>query len=208
MAELVDAADLKSADGDVVGVQVPLPPSPQRPSGRLAVVLGALAALALITPAGSQAPGALSSADQRLAVELSRRYAGLKRRHLAEVPEISVSQWLGRPRGQSAVLVDVREPREQRVSMLPGAISLEEFERTRDRYRGALVVPYCTIGLRSGLVARQLQEQGFRVRNLAGSALAWAHAGLPFASGGRPSNRLHVYGAGWNLLPSGYTGVL
>ena len=27
MAELVDAADLKSADGDVVGVQVPLPPS-------------------------------------------------------------------------------------------------------------------------------------------------------------------------------------
>jgi hypothetical protein len=28
MAELVDAADLKSADGNVVGVQVPLPPSP------------------------------------------------------------------------------------------------------------------------------------------------------------------------------------
>jgi len=27
MAELVDAADLKSADGNVVGVQVPLPPS-------------------------------------------------------------------------------------------------------------------------------------------------------------------------------------
>ena len=26
MAELVDAADLKSADGNVVGVQVPLPP--------------------------------------------------------------------------------------------------------------------------------------------------------------------------------------
>ena len=28
MAELVDAADLKSADGNVVGVQVPLPPLP------------------------------------------------------------------------------------------------------------------------------------------------------------------------------------
>jgi len=27
MAEVVDAADLKSADGNVVGVQVPLPPS-------------------------------------------------------------------------------------------------------------------------------------------------------------------------------------
>ena len=31
MAELVDAADLKSADGDVVGVQVPLPPSAVQP---------------------------------------------------------------------------------------------------------------------------------------------------------------------------------
>ncbi len=38
--------------------------------------------------------------------------------------------------------------------------------------------------------------------------LAWAHAGLSFTSAGRPSRRLHVYGADWDLLPSGYLGVL
>lgn len=205
MAELVDAADLKSAGRKAVGVQVPLPPSPQR---LLGVLVAGLAAVVLISPAGSQAPGAASSSDQRLAAELSRRYEFLKQRHLSGVPEISVAEWLSRPRGQSAVLVDVREPEEQRVSMLPGAITQQQFELSGDRYRGVLVVPYCTIGLRSGLYARELQAQGYRVRNLAGSALAWAHAGRPFSSAGRPSQRMHVFGADWNLLPSGYEGVL
>ena len=73
MAELVDAADLKSADGNVVGVQVPLLPYPaagfwQYRSGRVtcqggermdqvdavtAVVLAAVLLLALVITARS-----------------------------------------------------------------------------------------------------------------------------------------------------------
>jgi len=106
------------------------------------------------------------------------------------------------------LLVDVREPHERRVSMLPGAITKEEFERNRARYRSWVVVPYCTIGLRSGIYTRDLRRQGFEVRNLAGSALAWAHAGLPFEARGEATRRVHVFNADWNLLPRGYEPVV
>ena len=49
----------------------------------------------------------------------------------------------------SVVLVDVREAKEQKVSMIPGAISVEEFEAGEDRYAELTVVAYCTIGHRS-----------------------------------------------------------
>jgi rhodanese-related sulfurtransferase len=123
-------------------------------------------------------------------------------------PEISVAEWLERTKGRPAVLVDVREPHEQRVSMLPGAISKQTFERESDRYRSWLVVPYCTIGLRSGFFTRTLRGHGFEVRNLAGGALGWAHAGLPFEADGKATRRVHVYAAGWNLLPQGYEAVV
>jgi hypothetical protein len=70
------------------------------------------------------------------------------------------------------------------------------------------VVPYCTIGLRSGIYTRELRGQGFEVRNLAGSALAWAHAGLPFETEGKATSRVHVFNADWNLLPRGYEPVV
>jgi rhodanese-related sulfurtransferase len=106
------------------------------------------------------------------------------------------------------VLVGVREPRERRVSMLPGAISRQDFERDSARYRSWVVVPYCTIGLRSGFCTRKLRGQGFEARNLAGSVLAWAHAGLPFEAEGKATRRVHVYSAEWSLLPRGYEPVV
>lgn len=148
------------------------------------------------------------TADNVLAAEVGRRYGGLKRLLFPAQPEISVAEWLARPKGRPAVLVDVREPHEQRVSMLPGAITKQDFERHSARYRSWLVVPYCTIGLRSGLYTRELRGRGFEVRNLAGSALAWAHAGLPFETKGKATRRVHVFNADWNLLPRGYEPVV
>ncbi len=150
----------------------------------------------------------LAGAVGELAVELVRRYGGLRRLRFPDQPEISVAEWLARPQDRPAVLVDVREPHERRVSMLPGAISQEDFERDRARYRSWVVVPYCTIGLRSGIYTRTLRNQGFEARNLAGSVLAWAHADLPFEADGRVTRRVHVYNADWNLLPRGYEPVV
>gem|GEM_PF-1205255 len=178
-------------------------------SAALAVaVLSAVAGLALHRLGPGSGSGVSGSADHELAAEVQRRYGGMKLLQFPGQPEISVAEWKARPTARPAVLVDVREPHERRVSMLPGAITREDFERNRARYRSWLVVPYCTIGVRSGHYTRTLRTQGFEARNLAGSALAWAHAGLPFEADGKATRRVHVYDPGWNLLPRGYIPVV
>jgi sodium/bile acid cotransporter 7 len=124
------------------------------------------------------------------------------------VAEISVQELMQLQREQSVVLVDVRSPKEQAVSMLPGAIPQATFEQERDRLPDMPIVAYCTIGYRSGLFAQRLQQQGVPVRNLRGSILAWTHAGgnLMDASG-QPTRKLHVYSKRWDLIASGYEAV-
>ncbi|SBO44123.1 rhodanese-like domain-containing protein [Cyanobium sp. NIES-981] len=162
-------------------------------------------ALTLVALLGCGGPSGRSTSDAQRAELVERLYADFRRARFADVPDITVAelqrQTLQHPQ---LVLVDVRELRERAVSILPGAISVEVFERQKERYRSSLVVPYCTIGLRSGLYGRRLIREGFRTRNLAGSLLAWAHAGLPLEHQGRPTRRAHVFSPGWNLLPEAY----
>lgn len=105
------------------------------------------------------------------------------------------------------VLIDVREPKEQAVSMLPGAITKEAYEADAETYAGKPVVTYCTIGYRSGMYARELTKRGVDVANLEGSLLAWTHAGGPLVRRGEPTRELHVYGRQWDLAAVGYHGV-
>ena len=107
----------------------------------------------------------------------------------------------------SVVLVDVREAKEQKVSMIPGAISVEEFEDDEDRYEELTVVAYCTIGHRSSEYAQQLTQRGRRVLNLRGSILAWAHAGGPLVLNSEATRTLHVYGSNWDLAPNRFETV-
>lgn len=53
------------------------------------------------------------------------------------------------------VLVDVRSQAEQAVSVIPGAITAQQYEVGTDRYAGKTVVPYCTVGGRSYLCPRR-----------------------------------------------------
>lgn len=65
-------------------------------------------------------------------------------------------------RGKRVVLVDVRTTAEQRVSMIPGAMTRPQFEEILGDLRPAVVAgtavvaPYCTVGYRSGKYAREL----------------------------------------------------
>ena len=103
------------------------------------------------------------------------------------------------------MLVDVRSDEERAVSTLPGAVSQEAFEATAP---AGPVVTYCTIGARSGEYADGLRKQGRDVRNLAGSLLAWTHAGGPLTDAeGEPTRRVHVYGKRWDLIHSDYEAV-
>ena len=92
------------------------------------------------------------------------------------------------------VVVDVRSDREINVSIIPGAITKAQFEQDAAKYRGKLVIPYCTIGGRSGAYAKQLVGKGVKVKNYKGSILKWVDAGLPLVTlNGESTNRVHTY---------------
>ncbi len=129
------------------------------------------------------------------------------RQSFPEVSELTAAQVLQLVGRMPVVLVDVREEKEQLVSMLPGAIGEKAFSAKPELQRGQLVVAYCTISYRSGELARKLRAQGIQMVNLRGGLLAWLHAGGQVMAGGQPVRRVHVYGEKWNLAPSGYEAI-
>jgi rhodanese-related sulfurtransferase len=92
------------------------------------------------------------------------------------------------------VVVDVRSEAEVNVSIIPGAITKAEFEKNRQQYEGQTVIPYCTVGGRSGAYAKQLAKEGVTVKNYKGSILEWVGAELPLVTlDGKSTNRVHTY---------------
>ncbi|MGB7326753.1 MAG: rhodanese-like domain-containing protein [Rubripirellula sp.] len=94
----------------------------------------------------------------------------------------------------SFVVVDVRSDAEQKVSVIPGAITKTQYEKNSSLYVDRLVIPYCTVGGRSGAYAKQLAGKGVKVKNYKGSILKWIDAGHPLVTlDGKPTNRVHTY---------------
>ncbi len=107
------------------------------------------------------------------------------------------------------VVVDVRPEAERAVSMLPGAVPLDDYEAHPERYAGRRVVTYCTVGVRSGLVANRLRKDGVDVVNFRGSILAWTLAdGALVTPDGEPTRDVHVYRSGWNYAAEDYRAVV
>lgn len=104
-------------------------------------------------------------------------------------------------KGDILQLVDVRRAEEYRVSHLPGAVLVDSFRpETVGLY--AVIVVYCSVGLRSAEYAEQLRQLGYRqVYNLRGSIFAWANSGYPLEAGnGRPTTIVHPYDRRWGEL--------
>ncbi len=165
---------------------------------RVAVLLAVVAAAAC---------GASDLSEAEKVARVEELYAGY-RASFPEAPELTVEDLLRRlQQGGEVVLVDVRTEPEQAVSMIPGAISRQEFQRRRQEFDGRTVVTYCTIGYRSGLVTQELRQQGWDAYNLEGSILAWTHAGQVLESEGSETRRVHVYGRKWDLAADDYEAV-
>lgn len=147
------------------------------------------------------------STDDRAKLEKINAMYQEYKKSFPHVEDLSVEELLAMQTREKVVLVDVRDPVEREASMIPGAVSADEFERDIEEFTNSTVVTYCTIGSRSGLYAKGLQAKGMRVFNLKGSILAWAHAGRKLVNDEGETRRVHVYGPGWNLLPQGYEGV-
>ncbi len=95
---------------------------------------------------------------------------------IPEITPLELSQRMGE--SDSLVIVDVREPVEQQISVLPGAYSIPLGElplRLGEIDREKEVVLYCRSGVRSAQAAEVLLKNGFeRVKNLRGGINAWA----------------------------------
>lgn len=111
------------------------------------------------------------------------------------------------PPTPSFVLVDVRSEEEVKVSVIPGAITKAQYERDQAKYKDIEVIPYCTVGGRSGAYAKKLAKEGVKVKNYKGSILKWVDAELPLVTlDGKPTNRVHTYSDRYKV-PSKYEQV-
>ena len=126
-----------------------------------------------------------------------------------EVPNLSSKEivQLLKQKSQNFILVDVRTQKEQDISIIPGAISKEHFEKNIDKFKGKKVIAYCTIGFRSSRYVEKLLKKGHNAFNLWGSILAWAHEGGELVIKHKKTKKIHTYSRFWNLLPKGYEGV-
>ena len=143
------------------------------------------------------------SSDSDKQSRIEQLYAVSKRR-FPEVADLSVEELDRLRESTEVVLVDVRNPPEQAVSMIPGAITAAQFEADPGAYSSATLVTYCTIGHRSGLYAKKLQTGGFKVFNLKGSILSWTHAARELVNTTGSTKKVHVGGPTWSLEAADY----
>ncbi|MHC5009425.1 MAG: rhodanese-like domain-containing protein [Planctomycetota bacterium] len=142
-------------------------------------------------------------ADAANLQQIEAMYAST-RRHFRDIQEISAEDAKDILREENTVVVDVRTAEEQAISMIPGAIPSTDFEQNMAKYENARVICYCTIGHRSGLYTKALQERGWNALNMKGAILAWTHAGGELTSSEGPTQRVHVHNPRCNLVAEGY----
>jgi sodium/bile acid cotransporter 7 len=134
-------------------------------------------------------------------------YAGYKKDFPAVI-DVSPEEAAALLEQDRVVFVDTRKPEEMAVSMLPGAVSQNDFVNHLETYGDKSVVAYCTVSYRSGVFAREMAEKGITVKNLVGGILAWTlEGGKVYDSNGLETKRIHVYGDRWDYAPAGYETV-
>ena len=149
----------------------------------------------------------------KLAFEIVELLWGIiTREHAASITTEQLHQILCND-PQSIILIDVRSDEERQVSMLPHAISLDEFKESEvssshaSSTRERLIIPYCTLGGRSFRETRKLLRQGRGVSNYREGIIGWTRANLPLVTpDGVPTKRIHRYWA-WLSVPESYEAV-
>ena len=157
--------------------------------------------IGLILCVASPAPCiAQSLSDAEKSQRVMTMYADY-REDFPGIEEIDAAAAIALVGDPAVVFVDVREPGEQAVSTIPGAVPSEIFLEGLAYFRGQRIIAYCTISYRSGKLAAKLGRKGISMTNLEGGLLDWVHAGGPLLRGNRPVKELHVYGSKWDLAP-------
>ena len=80
--------------------------------------------------------------DQEKRDRIDALFSRYREKSFPDVPYVTVEKLLSELKAQKLVIVDVRSPKERQVSMIPGAISAEDFERNREAYKSRRIVSY------------------------------------------------------------------
>lgn len=114
-----------------------------------------------------------------------------------------LSQWLGDRHRAQPILLDVSTKEEYDISHLHGAQHVEPGSNPTAITvpRDKPIVTYCSVGYRSAVFAKALQDAGFKdVQNLQGSIFDWANKGYPIEEHEYPVRKVHPYNDRWGSL--------
>jgi sodium/bile acid cotransporter 7 len=165
----------------------------------------------LLVPLLALSPVRSSSASEELTdnqklQNVYRMYEDYKKK-FPSVEDMDPKEAMVLMESTKVVFVDTRRPKEQKVSMLPQAVTEKAFKKNPGQYKDHVIIGYCTISYRSGKLARKLNKRGIKMLNLKGGMLAWVHEGGKVYDAKGETRRVHVYGKKWNYLPKGYEAV-
>ena len=128
---------------------------------------------------------------------------------LGDIPSVTPRKAYQISASNSVLIIDARTHKEQQVSMIPGAISVKDFDENPGKdIRSKKLLVYCTIGYRSGIRVKRYCSSGLDAYNIEGGILGWLHDGLPVEDTEKVLTRkIHVYGKDWDLAPLDYESV-
>jgi rhodanese-related sulfurtransferase len=152
-------------------------------------------AVCMLAPMTVQAQIALLFGDltwSRINTYLDKEYA--------DVASISTKELAALDNVGTRLILDVRDKEEYDVSHLPQAVLYTKNNVVLETTpKSTPIVVYCSVGLRSAALARQLTEKGFiNVKNLRGSIFMWTNEKRPLV--GRFTDKAHPYNARWGVL--------
>jgi len=103
-----------------------------------------------------------------------------------------------------AIIIDTREKDEFEVSHIKGAkwVGFENFEMASvaDLPKNTPIILYCSVGVRSEKIGKQLKEAGFKeVYNLYGGIFQWINEGNPVYRNEIQTSKIHPYSPAWGF---------
>lgn len=161
------------------------------------IFLIALFLLLIVVPQSRSA----SVEDQKKHQQVLEMYRGYTKK-FPKVKDIPAKDAIQQLDNKNTVFVDVRRANEQEISMIPRAITQQEFLDNLESYRDKNIIAYCTISYRSGKFAKAMAKKGVSITNLEAGLLSWVHEDGPLHHNNREVKKLHVYGKKWNLVPT------
>ena len=174
---------------------------PRRPSGRAGALRAAGAAGVAIWLVASAVCAPPLPAPSWTGIDrlIADRYPDVPQLTTARLAEMLDA---GR---RPVVLLDARAEEEYVVSHLPAAHHAPSLDAAlrlvRESPPDAVVVAYCSVGVRSSALAARLREGGIPdVHNLQGSLFAWANEGRPVHRGGTRVAEVHPFDTHWGAL--------